>query len=362
MSVPDHDPTEQSTVPSDNLITVLDEQTAAESVSLDASERVSLYRTIRTAREFDQRMISLQRQGRIETYAPMTGQEGSQVATSFALGTRDWLFPTYREHAAAYAHGVDLTTLIAELRGLCPNRESTRVAPPTIPIATQLPHAVGMAWAATLRDDDIVVLCHFGDGATSEGDFHEALNMAGVFDVPVVFVCNNNQWAISVPRERQTASQTLAQKATAYGFEGIRVDGLDPLAVYSVTQNAIERARSPPENVKRPTLIESVQYRFGAHTTADDPERYREERVANQWRERDPVSRFRNHLQAANICTEDELDTIDEAAKTTVQKAIETAESIEPDPARPFDDVFARPTDRLQAQRHTWQAHSTGGE
>ncbi len=358
MSVPDHDPTEQSIVSTDNLITVLDEQSAAQSVSLDATERVSLYRTIRTAREFDQRMISLQRQGRIETYAPMTGQEGSQVATSFALDTRDWLFPTYREHAAAYAHGVDLTTLVAELRGICPSRESTRVAPPTIPIATQLPHAVGMAWAATLRDDDVVVLCHFGDGATSEGDFHEALNMAGVFDVPVVFVCNNNQWAISVPRESQTASQTLAQKATAYGFEGVRVDGLDPLAVYSVTKNAIERAREPPENELRPTLIESVQYRFGAHTTADDPKRYRREAIAEQWRERDPVSRLRDHLTATDICTEAELETIESEAKTTVQTAIERAESIEPDPDRPFDDVFATPTDRLTAQRQIWGAHA----
>ena len=242
---------------------------------LDEDELVEMYRQMRLARHFDERAVSLQRQGRMGTYPPLSGQEGAQVGSAAALEDQDWMVPSYREHGAAYVRGLELHETLrywmGDERG---NRlEGLRIFPVAVPIASQIPHATGAAWASRLEgnDDDEAFICYFGDGATSEGDFHEGLNFAGVFDTPTVFFCNNNQWAISVPRERQTASETLAQKAHAYGFEGVQVDGMDPLATYQVTKAAIEKAKHPNPDELRPTMVEAVQYRFGAHTTADDP-------------------------------------------------------------------------------------------
>ncbi|WP_440770272.1 pyruvate dehydrogenase (acetyl-transferring) E1 component subunit alpha [Natronorubrum sp. DTA28] len=322
---------------------------------LPAEELLSMYEDIALARRFDERAISLQRQGRIATYAPMTGQEGAQVATSYALEERDWLFPTYREHAAKYVHGMSLESLLKPLRGHRDGYaipEDVNVLPEYIPIATQLPQAVGMAWGHQLQGRvEEAVLCHFGDGATSEGDFHEGLNFAGVFDVPAVFVCNNNQWAISVPRERQTASATLAQKAQAYGIEGVRVDGLDPLATYEVTRAALRKAKEPTDDERRPTLIEAVQYRYGAHTTADDPSVYREDDEAEAWRERDPLERLRNYLYSEGILDDERKADIAERVEATIDDAIAAAESAATDPDRLFDHVYDEPSDRLREQQ-----------
>ncbi len=329
-----------------------------ETLGLSKSDRLALYEHIKLARHFDQRMLSLQRRGQIGTYAPMTGQEGSQVATSYALDAGDWLFPTYREHAAKYVHGIDLASVIRSLLGYeYAVPEDVNVMPEYIPIATQIPHAVGVAWGCTLQNNhDTAVLCHLGDGATSEGDFHEGLNFAGVFDVPVVFVCNNNQWAISVPRERQTASETLAVKARAYGFDGVRVDGLDPLAVYMVTQNALEKAKNPRTDERRPTLIESVQYRYGAHTTADDPSVYREETAVEKWKERDPLDRLETHLYRTGILDMDRQATIDDRIESQVQTAIDTARSVSVDPGRMIDHTYESLPDRLRKQREELSA------
>ena len=345
--------------PDDEPIRVLDEEgnvcPGAEVPDLPDDQFIAMYEDVRLARAFDQRAVALQRQGRIATYAPMTGQEGSQVASGYALAEGDWLFPTYRDHAAKYVHGVDLASLLAPAAG---SREGHAVPdgvnalPEYIPIATQIPQAMGMAWGHKLQGEpDRAVLCHFGDGATSEGDFHEGLNFAGVFDVPAVFFCNNNQWAISTPAERQTASDTLAGKARAYGVEGVRVDGMDPLAVYQVTREALAKAKRPGPGELRPTLVESVQYRYGAHTTADDPSVYRDESEVEEWRQRDPVDRLETFLSDRGILDERRQSEIEGRVEARIEEAINRVESLGSDPDRMFEHVYESTPARLERQR-----------
>jgi len=330
---------------------------------LDGETLIEMYRTMRLARHFDGRAVSLQRQGRMGTYPPMSGQEGAQVASAMALSADDWIFPSYREHAASYVRGVGLDQTLQYWMGDERGNELTglNVFPVAVPIATQVLHASGAAWASELSSDggdEEVFLCYFGDGATSEGDFHEGLNFAGVFDTPNVFFCNNNQWAISVPRERQTASTTLAQKANAYGFEGVVVDGMDPLAVYQATTEAVEKAKDPgaagddaPGRASRPTLIEAVQYRFGAHTTADDPSVYRDDEEVERWRRKDPIPRLEAFLRERGILDGEAIEAIGTAIEDEVAEAIQAAESIErPAPADMFDHVYDERTERLDGQ------------
>ncbi|QPV63741.1 pyruvate dehydrogenase (acetyl-transferring) E1 component subunit alpha [Halosimplex litoreum] len=318
---------------------------------------VTMYEAMKTARRFDERAVSWQRQGRLATYAPMSGQEAGQVASTLALAADDWVFPTYREHAVRLVAGFDLPEILRGLMGAeLPSGSAggPTVAPEAIPIATQLPHATGAAMAARHRGDESVALSHFGDGATSEGDFHEALNVAGVFDAPAIYLCHNNQWAISVPRHRQTASATLAGKADAYGFEGIRVDGMDPLAVYSVVRYAREKALDPDAEDLRPTLIESVEYRYGAHTTADDPDVYRDGEEVEYWRERDPIDRLETFLVETGRLDEAAVESIDSRVEERVAEAIEAAEATAaPDPDELFADVYEEVPDQLARQRET---------
>jgi pyruvate dehydrogenase E1 component alpha subunit len=216
--------------------------------------------------------------------------------------------------------------------------------PITIPVATQLPHAVGLAYAAQYRGDDVVVMAYFGDGATSEGDFHEAMNFAGVWHVPVVFVCQNNQWAISVPLKKQTHSRTIAQKALAYGLPGIQVDGNDVLAVYAAAREAVDRARAGDG----PTLIECVTYRLGVHTTADDPSKYRSEEEVTMWEKKDPLTRFRAYLERRSLLESDIESQIDAEIADAVQRFEATPP---PDPLTMFDHAYAELTPDLAAQR-----------
>ena len=326
----------------------------AEVPDLDDQTLVEMYAQMRLARHFDQRAVSLQRQGRMGTYPPMAGQEGAQIASAHALSEEDWMFPSYREHGANLVKGLTLKETLLYWMGREDGNEipeDVNLFTVAVPIATQIPHATGAAWASKLKGDDRAFLCYFGDGATSEGDFHEGLNFAGVFDVPAVFFCNNNQWAISVPRERQTASETLAQKATAYGFEGVQVDGMDPLAVYQVTRDAVEKARNPDEGERRPTLVEAVQYRFGAHTTADDPTVYRDEAEVERWKQKDPIPRLETFLRSTGRLDDERVETIENNVTERVAEAIDEVESTpRPEPEEIFTNVYADMPRRLDEQ------------
>ena len=327
---------------------------------IDDDSLIEMYREMRLARHFDGRAVSLQRQGRMGTYPPLSGQEAAQVASATALDDADWMFPSYREHAASHVRGVGLDRTLRYWMGDERGNDTgeQNVFPVAVPIATQVLHATGAAWAAKLRGDDAAFLCYFGDGATSEGDFHEGLNFAGVFDVPAVFFCNNNQWAISVPRERQSASATLAQKAHAYGFEGVLVDGMDPLAVYQVTTDALSKAKDPepasddgPGRATRPTLIEAVQYRFGAHTTADDPSVYREDDEVERWKRKDPIPRLEAFLRERGLLDDEAVAAIGQSVEDEVAAAIDAAEQTErPTPADMFDHAYAERPERLDGQ------------
>jgi len=306
-----------------------------------------LYRAMVLGRRLDERMIKLQRQGRIGTFAPIKGQEASQIGSVFTLGPKDWMVPSFRETASMLWRGWPIEQILAvfagRLEGGQPGPEQ-RDLPVTIPVATQLPHAVGLAYGIQYRGEDAVVMAYFGDGATSEGDFHEAANFAGVWHVPVVFLCQNNQWAISVPLKKQTNSRTIAQKAGAYGFPGIQVDGNDVLAVYAASREAVDRARAGGG----PTLIECVTYRLGVHTTADDPTKYRSEEEVKAWEQKEPLTRFRAYLETKKL-----LDaTVEEQVDEEIARAVERFEAMPPaDPLGMFDHAYAELPPGLAAQR-----------
>jgi pyruvate dehydrogenase E1 component subunit alpha len=326
--------------------------------NLSADDLKSLHRAMLLGRRLDERMVRLQRQGRIGTFAPIKGQEASQMGSVFALRRQDWLVPSFRETAAMIWRGWPIEKLLLFFAGYveggapAPDQHDL---PVTIPVATQLPHAVGLAYAAQYRGDDAVVMVFFGDGATSEGDFHEALNFAGVWDVPVVFVCQNNQWAISVPLKKQTHSRTLAQKALAYGFPGIQVDGNDVLAVYAAAREAVERARAG----KGPTLIECVTYRLGVHTTADDPSKYRSEAEVKAWERKDPLTRFRAYLETRALLE----DGLEQQVDEEITAAVRRFEAVPPpDPLSAFDHVYADMLPHLAAQRAELEARLPGAE
>ena len=339
-------------------VQVLDEDGAVVGDAPDVDEEtlVGIYRDMKLSRHFDQRAVSLQRQGRMGTYPPLSGQEGAQIGSAYALGDDDWMVPSYREHGAAVVRGLPLKKTLLYWMGYEDGNavpEDANIFPVAVPIASQIPHAagLGMAWKLQGRAD-VAGICYFGDGATSEGDFHEGMNFAGVYDVPMVFFCNNNQWAISVPREKQSASETLAQKADAYGFDGVQVDGMDPLAVYKVTKEAIEKARNPDEGQPRPTMIEAVQYRFGAHTTADDPSVYREEEEVEEWKAKDPIPRLETYLLNEDVLDGERIDEIEADVEEAVADAIEAAEAEpRPEPGEMFEHAFAETPDHLAEQR-----------
>jgi pyruvate dehydrogenase E1 component alpha subunit len=315
-----------------------------------------LYRTMVLARQLDLRMLSLQRQGRMGTFAPLMGQEAAQVGSAFALESSDWLVPSFREAAAYIMRGLPPKHILLLFMGreegnILPKDQ--RDLPVNIPVASQLPHAVGLAMAAKIRHDPCAVLTYFGDGATSEGDFHEACNFAGVFQAPVVFLCQNNHYAISVPREHQTRARTLAQKALAYGFDGIQVDGNDLLAVYVATRDALARAKAG----KGPTLVECVTYRLSMHTTADDPSRYRKKAEEEEWQKHDPIPRFRGYLQGKGLWDEAWQAELERDVEAEIRRAVEEAEADrEFDPADIFDYVFATKPPYLKAQQEELRA------
>lgn len=330
---------------------ILDEDGhCAEEPSLSKEEIKKLYEYMILARAFDEKALALQRQGRIGTYASVLGQEAAQVGSAYALQQEDWIFTSFRESSVYIVKGMPMHMIFAYWGGdergdRIP--EGLHAMTVAIPVGTQIPHAVGAAWAMKMKKQRLATLVYFGDGATSKGDFHEALNFAGVFRVPCIFFCQNNQYAISVPVEKQTAAKTLAQKAIAYGFEGVRVDGNDIFAVYEATRLALEKARRG----EGPTLIEALTYRRGDHTTSDDASRYRTREEVERWEKRDPIARLEKYMSAHGMWTEAYGAAVRENARRAVEKAVAEYEAMpKPDPADIFRYTFTEMPPQLQEQ------------
>jgi len=317
---------------------------------INDQETLALYQKMVLIRLADQRCLSLQRQGRFGTYAPIWGQEACQLGSTYVLKKGDWVVPAFREIGATVMMGVPLKHFLLywmgnEMGSRAP--DGINVMPVSVPVGSQTLHAVGTAWGAKLKGDKIVSVVYFGDGATSEGDFHEAMNFAGVFKTPTIFFCQNNQYAISVPRSMQTASKTLAQKAVAYGFDGIQVDGNDLFGVIVATREAVEKARSGGG----PTLIEGVTFRFGPHTTADDPTKYRTEKEIEPWKPLDPLIRLKFYLKEKGLWSEEVEQKASEQAQKEIDQAVKDAEAVPPPTVEDiFKYVFAEMTPPLREQ------------
>lgn len=317
---------------------------------LSAERMLELYRFMQLGRAFSNKIIALQRQGRATTFGALVGQEASAVGLAAPLQPQDWMATSYREIASLLVKGFPLSTLIYMFRGLTPENypAETHCLPFQIVIGTQMLHAVGLAMAAKIAGDPTVAVGTCGDGATSEGDFNEALNFAGVFQAPVVLVVQNNGWAISVPRERQSAATTFAARGPGFGVPSVLVDGNDILAVYAVMQQAVERARSG----QGPTLIETLTYRIGAHTTSDDPTRYRDAAVVEAWQAKDPIKRFRRFLMERGLLSEEQDQQMLAAIEEEMNEAVQAAEAMPPvKPDSFFDATWAELPPRLQEQR-----------
>ncbi|CAN5600330.1 pyruvate dehydrogenase (acetyl-transferring) E1 component subunit alpha [soil metagenome] len=311
----------------------------------------NLYRHMVVSRRIDKQAINLQRQGQLGVYASLLGQEAAQVGGAYALAAQDWVFPSYREMGAAVVRGVDPAQLLHQFRGTWlsgydPYEFNFGLL--SIPIGTQALHATGFAMAAKFDDRDLVVMVYFGDGATSEGDPHEALNFAAVYDAPCVFFVQNNQYAISTPLSEQTRAPTIAHKAIGYGMPGYRCDGNDVLASYAVTRRAVKRARDG----EGPSLIEAVTYRMEAHTTADDPTRYRTPEEMDEWERRDPIARFEKFLRAKGLLDSDLKEQIDaDVEKMATRIREEIYEAPHGDPLELFEHVYVDPIPALAEQR-----------
>lgn len=319
---------------------------------LSDDELRELLRRMVFTRIWDQRAVKLTRQGRLGFYAPVAGQEASMIGSEFATKKEDFLLPGYRDIPQCVWHGWPLHQAFLysrghQLGGDVP--QDVNITLPQIIIGAQIVQATGVAMAFKLRNEKRVAITYTGDGGTSQGDFYEGMNFAGAFHVPAVFIVQNNQFAISVPVSYQTAAKTLAQKAIAAGIEGIQVDGMDVLAVYSAAKQAIERARSG----NGPTMIETITFRYGPHTmSGDDPTRYRTKATETEWEKRDPLTRFRAYLEAKNLWSKEDEERVIEEAKTAVSAALKKADEA-PKMTIPglIDTMFETTTHQLEAQK-----------
>lgn len=308
-----------------------------------------LYRYMLFTRMLDERCLHLQRQGRIGTYGPCKGQEATPLGVAYHLKKEDWFVPSYRELPAFLWRGWPVDRYLLwwgghEIGSQLP--EGVNDTPICVPIASQVQYAAGIAWGCKLRKEKSVVACFCGDGGTSEGDFHEGLNFASVYKAPLVTIIQNNQWAISVPRSRQTGSQTLAQKAIAYGMDAYIVDGNDILAVLSAAGEAIDKARKGGG----PTVIEAVTYRLSMHTTADDPKKYRSEAEVKEWEAKDPLPRFQAYLRGRKLLDDKIQALLEEEIRKELDAAVAAYEKYVPDPYDMFKYMYAEPTPELKRQ------------
>ncbi len=332
---------------------------------------LEIYKMMLLTRAFDSKVLSLQRQGRVGAYITSLGEEGTAVGSACALEKIDWMFTSYRETGSHLVRGMSLDLMFGQLYGnssdLLKGRQMSNswgsrklnIVPTAAPIGAYLPVAAGSAMAARIKKDKIAFLTYMGDGGTSSADFHTAMNFAGVFNAPLVLICRNNGWAISLPVSKQTASETIAIKAKAYGFPGILVDGNDPLVVYLETRKALEKARSGGG----PTFIEARTYRFGAHSTADDPSRYRDKGEFQNWERKDPIQRLKQFLIGYKLWSLDQDKQMNEKYEKDISEAIARQESLKPLPVGEmfFDDVYEKMTPLLEEQREDLSSLSKGG-
>ncbi len=317
---------------------------------IDETDLRRLYKTMLAARRMDERCLQLQRQGRMGTYGPSKGQEAASLGVAYTLDKSDWLVPTFREPAGLLWRGWPMHTWMQFWGGFEAGNEvpaAVNDLPISVPIASQCQYGMGIAWGCKLRGDKRVCVTFCGDGGTSEGDFHEAMNFAGVFCLPLVMVVQNNGWAISIPRCYQTASPTIAQKAVAYGFDGLQVDGNDILAMVAALREAVEKARTGGG----PTLIEAVTYRLAMHTTADDPKKYRRDEEVQEWTPRDPLVRFAAYLRKKGLLDDKIQRVIDEEIAAELDAAVKAYEASKVAPLEFFEHQLAEMTPELKAQQ-----------
>ncbi len=305
---------------------------------LDGQKIVSMYKFMSFARALDAKVLSLQRQGRAVTYAPLIGEEATQIGSAMAMGEHDLFVPNFRQHGVYLVRGLPLDTFMLYWKGYEEgNRDIAKIGgfPYNVPVATQMPHATGVAFAQKYRGTGASVVAYVGDGGTSEGDFYEGINFAGALGVPLVVIIENNGWAISEPRNRQTKAQTLAQKAIAAGIAGIQVDGNDVFAVYKATRDAIANSKNGP------TIIECVTYRMSMHTTADDPAKYRSDADVEAWKSKDPIARLKSYLVRKGLWNEALENAMAADQLKKIDEAVEKAEAFVPDPKNMFETVYS---------------------
>lgn len=323
-------------------ITIMDEHGSVDESlmpKLSDSDIHLLYYHMVLSRMLDDKLVKMQRQGRLGNLPTSTGQEAVSLGLAFAINKTDWIFPAYRENPGLFFHGLPIKNVLLYWMG----HEASNIIPENVnsymmclPIATQMPVSVGFAFGSKLKGNNLVVVAFFGDGATSEGDFHEALNFAGVFKLPIIFVCQNNGWAISTPVSRQTASKSIAQKAIAYGFEGVQVDGNDIFSVIYAGKTAVKSARN-----FQPTLIECLSYRIDAHTTADDPGRYISKEELEKWKQKDPIARLKKYMEKKGLWDIGYESRVVKECEEKIKHAVEEAEKYKEDDAEIFRHVYS---------------------
>jgi pyruvate dehydrogenase E1 component alpha subunit len=320
-----------------------------------------LYRTMLASRRLDERCLQLQRQGRLGTYGPSKGQEAASLGAAYVLKPEDWLVPSFRETAGLLWRGWPMQNILLWWGGYeAGNRvpEGINDLPMCVPVASQCQYGMGVAWGCKLRGEGRVCVTFCGDGGTSEGDFHEALNFAGVYSLPLVMLVQNNHWAISLPRSCQTASQTIAQKAIAYGIDGVQVDGNDLLAVIVAAREAVEKACTGGG----PTLIEAVTYRLSMHTTADDPKKYRKDEEVSLWEPRDPLPRFRQYLRDKGVLDDATEKAIGAEIERELDEAVQRYLGATVDPFELFHHMYGEQTPELRRQEAELAAYIGDGQ
>jgi len=340
------------------------DEAAVAAMDLDGDALRSMYETMIRSRAIEERGMTLQRGGELPIWMECRGEEAAHVGPAAALAANDWIQTDWRQYGMHLQRGRTMEDIfLFWLRGYeeWPDREFGADGPParlrrlphTVAVGTTVPQAVGHAWGRKYQGTDDVTLAMFGDGAASKGDVHEGMNFAGAMDLPVVFLLENNQWAISVPVDRQTGAETYAARAAGYGFEGVLVDGNDVLATYRATKRAVERAREENE----PTLVEVLTYRRGAHSTSDDPSLYRDEAEVAEWEERDPLDRYERFLEDRGLWTPEYAAEVRESAETEAREAADSAieRASEQSPAEAFDEVYANPPDAIEAQHREFR-------